>query len=133
MLKTNKYTVGRNIRMGLCLMAVTLVTSCAKLPMENDAPGAPVLYSDGEYQPGGVEVRVTVDDPDGDMVSLHFQTISSSHIINDFIWTSFVDSGEEAFFYLNIGTGQYSLTAQAKDELEELSVVTSYDLLVTMP
>ena len=118
---------------GLFLVVVSLISGCAKLPMENDAPGAPILFSDGEYHPGGVEIRVNVDDPDGDMVSLHFQATNSNNITQDFIWTSFIASSEEAYFFLNLSVGQWTLAAQAKDELEELSPTASYDMTVAVP
>lgn len=133
MKKNHKCTASSYGLIGLVLIFVTLIAGCAKLPMENDPPGAPVIFSDGEYHSGGVEIRVIVDDPDGDMVTLHFQATSSQGNFQDFIWTSFVASGEEAYFYLNLAVGQWSLAAQAKDELEELSPTARYDLTVSLP
>ena len=117
----------------LCLLTSLLVVSCAKLPLENDAPAAPLLVSDGAYHTGGVELLVTVDDPDGDMVTLHFVATSSTGTIQDFSWTSFIASGQEESFFLGLSIGQWAITAQARDELDELSPTTSYNLLVSAP
>ena len=114
-----------------CILTLVFLASCAKLPMENDAPGAPIVVSDGVYFSGGVEVLVTVDDPDGDMVTLHFLATNPSGLVKDFTWSSFVASGEEESFFLGIGLGQWTLKTQARDELDELSPTTSYDFVVS--
>jgi len=133
MLKPNKKTIYRFCLIILCFLLSSFMASCAKLPMENDPPGAPVVFSDGVWQPTGVEIRVLVDDPDGDMVTLHFQATDSTGLINDFAWTSFIASGEEGAFFLGLSQGQWSITAQARDELDEQSPITSYQLTVSIP
>lgn len=119
----------------ICLFLLITISlgGCAKLPMENEAPSAPLLVSDGVYSAGGVEIRVTVDDPDGDMVTLHFVATHSTGTNQDFSWTSFIASGQEESFFLGLTLGQWSIKAQARDELEEDSPITSYDLLVSQP
>ncbi len=52
--------------------------------MDNDAPGAPIMVSDGVLTFAGVEIRVTVDDPDGDMVALHFRATPTTGPSQDF-------------------------------------------------
>jgi hypothetical protein len=114
--------------MSLLGAVLLLVAGCAKLPEENSAPGAPVLGT-GSVTPGNVEILVLVDDPDGDMVTLHFQADNGSGI-QDFAWTSFIASGRQESFILNLAPGQWTLTATAKDELEDESAEATLELTV---
>jgi hypothetical protein len=117
----------------LLIGLMTLIGGCAKLPLDNEAPGTPVISSDGILTPYGVAVRVTVDDADSDMVTINFQADSALGGAVDFAWTSFIASGEQAEFYLNLSVGQWTITARARDEWEELSPPASYDLVVQTP
>lgn len=118
----------------LALCAVGLTTGgCAKLPLDNSAPTAPLLDSDGVYSGLGVAVQVLVDDPDGDRVALHFQAFTDGSPVLDFAWTSFIPSGEEEVFYLNLNPGSWTLMAWARDEWDELSPQRSVTLVVAYP
>ena len=112
---------------------LVLLAGCAKLPLENSAPGTPILTSDGIRHAAGIEVLVSVDDPDNDKVTMQFRATQTSGTVQEFSWTSFIDSGSEEIFYLNLSLGQWTVTATAKDEWEELSGVATMDLLVTVP
>lgn len=120
-------------RILLLLGLLTLAAGCAKLPLDNEAPARPELVSDGTLTGYGVAVQVTVDDPDSDRVTVHFQANSTTGGTIDFAWTSFIASGQPEIFYLNLGLGQWTLTARARDEWEELSPSTTVDLLVQLP
>ncbi len=119
---------------GMILLALVSIFGCAKLPMDNEAPGAPILESDGLSSPFGVSVRVLVDDPDGDMITLQFEASREGGISQAFNWTNFFASGEEEVFLLNlVPPGQWTLTARARDELDEMSPSTTLDLTVSVP
>ncbi len=101
--------------------------------MNNSAPDAPVLASDNILRPGGVEIRVTVNDLDGDMVAMEFQAIHSSGEAQYYVWTSFIDSGQEEIFYLDLSLGPWTVNARAKDELAETSEYSTIELSVVSP
>ena len=124
-------------RLGLaiftCLLLI-LSAGCAKLPLDNGAPAAPQLASDGVLEYYGVEIIVTVDDPDGDMVTLAFQATNPSGVMQDFAPTNFIASGRQESFILNLNAvGLWTLTARATDELAEVSPAASIEVLVSLP
>ena len=108
--------------------ALLIFAGCAKLPQDNSAPAAPVLGT-GSVTPGNVEILVMVNDADGDMVTLQFQA-NNGVSVQDFAWTSFIPSGQETSFFLNLSQGQWTLTARAKDEMEDESPLGSLELTV---
>ena len=119
---------------GFILLAVISLFGCAKLPLDNEPPGAPILVSDGISGPSGVAFRVLVDDPDGDRITLQFQVTREGSFPESFNWTSFFASGEETVFFLSlVSAGQWTVTARARDELNETSPPTTIDLLVSVP
>jgi hypothetical protein len=120
-------------KMVMGLLVLTALAACAKLPLDNEAPAAPVIASDGILTPYGVAVQVTVDDPDADRVTLHFRADNGLGGVQDFAWTSFIDSGQDEVFYLGLNVGQWTLTARARDEWEELSPTARLDVQVVLP
>jgi hypothetical protein len=116
----------------LTIAALLAFGGCAKLPLDNSAPAAPVMEA-GAVDGGSVVILVTVDDPDGDKVALHFQASSNSGGVVDIQpeWTSFIESGKQVAYLLSLDSGQWTLTASAKDELEEESPDAS--IQVTLP
>lgn len=128
-----KVTQGFSIILILGGLNAAVLSGCAKLPFDNEAPEAPVVTSSGVMGPYGVEIMVTVDDPDGDMVSVRFTATNSGDVVQEFTWTSFISSGVEEVFVLGLSQGQWTLSAQAKDEIDELSPTTTIDLTVSLP
>ncbi len=124
----------RNLTLLATLLVLTSLAGCAKLPMENEPPSAPVLTSDGIVGPFGVEISVLVDDPDGDMVTLQIQATPASGVPQTFSWTSFFASGQEEVFLLNLNpVGSWVLTATARDEIDEESASSTTNLTVALP
>src|SRR5210317_1080584 len=105
----------QNLTLGIMLALLLAVAGCAKLPLDNGAPSAPELAL-ASSQINNVAIQVMVDDPDGDRVTLKFRATNALGAVVDFSWTSFVDSGSEEIFYLGLGLGQWTISAQAKDE-----------------
>lgn len=128
-----KIMAGSSFPLMLGILISGVLTGCAKLPFDNEAPGAPALTSTGEIGTYGVEILVMVDDPDGDMIAIKFQATNSVDVTQEFSWTSFIASGVEESFVLGLSQGQWTLSAQAKDEIEDLSPTTTIDLTVTWP
>jgi hypothetical protein len=112
------------------LVLACLMSGCAKLPLDNGAPAVPELSLSGPPQANNVAVEVTVDDPDGDRISLKFIATHSTGATQDFAWTSFLDSGETEVFYLGLSTGTWTLSAKAKDEWEEESKARVLEVVV---
>lgn len=133
MINLHEISLGRRCLMGTVLLLIAPLFGCAKLPLENTAPDAPVMTSDNILYPAGVEIRVTVEDLDGDMVALEFQATHSTGEVQYFFWTSFIASGKEDAFYLDLSLGQWTIQARAKDELAEISEYSSMDLTVVSP
>ena len=122
----------RSGRVPVALLGAGLLTlaGCAELPLENSAPEPPVLASDGVYHAAtGVAVDVTCVDPDGDRITILFTAVSAT-VQQDFAWTSFIDSGQTATFYLDLGLGDWTLRAVGKDELAESGDMGTLDLNV---
>lgn len=115
---------------GLMVVFLLTLSGCAKLPLDNSAPSAPEISTEGTPQVNNVAVQVLVDDPDGDRVTLKFRATHSGGSVQEFSWTSFIDSGKRETFYLGLGSGQWTLSAQAKDELAEVSSSSSIDITV---
>lgn len=111
--------------------ALLLSAGCAMLPLDNEPPEAPVLESDGDRVAGfGLPVAVTCEDPDGDRVALRFRAVAGPSQV-DFAWTSYVESGEETIFYLDLPPGAWRLEAWARDEMDETGATSTLDLTVT--
>ncbi len=118
----------------LVLLALLLtISGCAKLPLDNGAPASPELSSDGLYSSWGVEIMVTANDPDGDMVTILFETYRNGSPANIFSPTSFIASGQQESFFLNLTPGQWEVRALARDEWEEESPETVMELTVSYP
>jgi len=133
MTNRQKISLGKWYLRATALLLIATLFGCAKLPLENTAPDAPVMTSDNILYPAGVEIRVTVEDLDGDMVALEFQATRSTGEVQHFFWTSFIASGKEDAFYLDLSLGQWTIMARAKDELAEISDYSSMDLTVVSP
>ena len=120
--------------LALFLFAMFLLTGCAKLPMDNEPPSAPLITTDGVATALGVAFQVMVDDPDGDMVTVQFQATTPGGFPQTFNWTSFFASGVEETFLLNlVPLGQWTVTVLARDELNETSGETVLQLTVSGP
>lgn len=103
---------------------------CAELPLDNEAPEAPVLASTGIVEPGlGVAISATCRDPDGDRVTLQFSASSGGTVI-PYEWTSFIEDGVTEVFYLQLAPGAWVVEAVARDELDEVGERSSIALTV---
>jgi hypothetical protein len=114
----------------LVLAIGVLFSGCAKLPLDNGAPKAPRLTLAGTAQINNVPIEVVVDDPDSDRVTLSFTAENKSGETQEFVWTSFIDSGQAEVFTLGLGSGEWEITARAKDEWEEIGPAGSMTVSV---
>ena len=113
-----------------CLALLLLGTGCAKLPLENAAPGTPILSSTGERTALGVACTVLVDDPDGDRVTIRFTATPEGGLAQASVWSAFITSGRPTEFQLDLGDGVWHVSAVARDELEEESPRGHLDVTV---
>ena len=108
-----------------------LLTGCAMLPLDNEAPDVPELQSDGvRHVNFGVPVTVICTDPDGDRVAVRFRAVNGPAQL-EFAWSTYLASGDTTVFYLDLPLGPWRLEAWARDELDETGARGSLELTVT--